>query len=240
MSNPYKHYINDERLNTSRGLVLNAEVRNIFGYNSSVGTTFRALWEDTDTVDYVFPTANLMMTFTSTDGGDTTQTVLIKGLDSDYNEIQEVVTMNGTVGANTVNEYFRVNDVITASGNLVGTLTVANTGVTYAKIRATEGRNQAAVYTVPAGCTFYLYRIDALSATTTGSQYAIFRNFTTLSSGVELRVAEATFINEMSIHRAFPFKYSQKSDIEFQVKSSASTNEISVFGEGVVIREKIA
>lgn len=237
MSNPYKHYINDEKLNTARGQVLNSSVRNIFGYNSSVGTTFRALWEDTDTADYVFPTANSMMTLTSDDGGDTTQQVLVSGLDSDYAEIQETVTMNGAVGANTVNEYFRINDVITVSGNLAGTLTVANTGITYAKIRAGEGRNQAAIYTVPAGCDFYLYRIDGLSATTTGSQYAIFRNFVTLPSGVELRVAESTFINEFSIRRVFPFKYSEKTDIEFQVKSSASTNEIGVFGEGVLIRQ---
>jgi hypothetical protein len=44
----------------------------------------------------------------------------------------------------------------------------------------------------------------------------------------------------MNIQRRLPFKYDAKSDIQFQCKSSASTNEVGVFGEGILIKDGLA
>jgi hypothetical protein len=72
------------------------------------------------------------------------------------------------------------------------------------------------------------------------NQYVTFRNEVTNSSNVTFRVAETTFINQMNIQRRLPFKYDAKSDIQFQCKSSASTNEVGVFGEGILIKDGLA
>src|SRR6056300_423906 len=92
----------DSFLNASRGLIQGGEVRNIFGASPSdssiVTTEYRTPWElgtGTAPKDYVFPTSALAMSVTSDIGSaaDDGVQVLIKGLDADYNEIQEVATI---------------------------------------------------------------------------------------------------------------------------------------------------
>ena len=234
----YYYPSEDQKLNIARGLVKGTSIRNIFGYNSSVNNAFKPLWELGSV--YTYPTQNLTMDVVSTNTNDTSVTVKIVGLDSDYNELSETLTLNGTSTVTSNNEYFRINDVITIAGNADGNVNVTNSSVTYARIRAGDGRNQASIYTVPANTSFYLYRIDGFSATATGSQYVTFRNEVTNSSNVTFRVAETTFINQMNIQRRLPFKYDAKSDIQFQCKSSASTNEVGVFGEGILIKDGLA
>jgi hypothetical protein len=43
----------------------------------------------------------------------------------------------------------------------------------------------------------------------------------------------------MHINRQIPFKYTEKSDIEFQLRGSAGQQFISVFGEGVLVKNTI-
>jgi len=38
----------------------------------------------------------------------------------------------------------------------------------------------------------------------------------------------------MNIQRRVPFKYSEKQDIQFQLKTASGTHEMNVFGEGVL------
>lgn len=225
-----RHLYEHNSLAIAKGETQDYSVRNIFGYNSVVGTNFVPLWENP--TDYVYPTQALTMTVNS-NVADNGVTLLIAGLDGEYNKISEVVTLNTSV--NTVNQYLRINDVVTLSGNATQVITVTNSGVTYAKVRAGDGRNQASIYTVPKGCSFYLTRVNAFSATTTGaSKYLTFRNLTIIN-GVRLRVAETTFTNEMNIHRVAPFKYSEKSDIQYQARSSSGTNEVGIFAEGYLV-----
>lgn len=60
-----------------------------------------------------------------------------------------------------------------------------------------------------------------------------------MANGVNLRVAETTFVNNMNIHRITPFKYDQKTDIMLEGKSSTQTNEMGVFAEGILLREPL-
>jgi hypothetical protein len=165
--------------------------------------------------------------------------IRVIGLDADYNIISGDYTLNNGTPPTTI-AFFRINDVLTIDGNAANDITLTNGGITYAKIRGGEGRNQASIFTVPANHSFYLYRIDAFSATTTGaSKYVLFRNQVTLSTGVVLRVAETTFLNQMQILRQLPFKYTEKTDIELQGRSSSGDNQISVFGEGTLVNEEL-
>ena len=56
---------------------------------------------------------------------------------------------------------------------------------------------------------------------------------------MNLRVAETTFVNSMAITRVAPFKYSEKTDIQFQAKSSSGSNEVGIFAEGYLARNTI-
>ena len=229
------------KLDVARGKARGAEVRNIFGQNDSQTTTFRAVWEKSNDTDYVFPTTAQIMRVASDDVADAGAQILIKGLDADYLEISEVVTLTATT-VDTTQQFFRINDVVTVgTQNLVltSTVTVQNVGQTtvYAQINPGHGRNQAAIYTVPANCEFYLYRLDGFTADNTGQKAAKFRNVVTLSSGIILRVATTEFFNQMNIQRRFPFRYTEKTDIQLQMATFGATHPVSIFGEGVVVKE---
>lgn len=231
-----RHLYEHDPLSISKGESNGLSVRNIFGYHEAVGTSFIPLWENNTA--YTFPTSALTMTVNSNVADDGV-VIRVIGLDADYNIISGDYTLNSGTPPTTI-AFFRINDVLTIDGNAANDITLTNGGTTYAKIRDGEGRNQASIFTVPANHSFYLYRIDAFSATTTGaSKYVLFRNQVTLSTGVVLRVAETTFLNQMQILRQLPFKYTEKTDIEFQGRSSSGDNEISVFGEGTLVNEEL-
>jgi len=46
---------------------------------------------------------------------------------------------------------------------------------------------------------------------------------------------ETTFLEKMNIQRQFAFKYSEKTDIQFQLKGSGEEQYISVFGERILL-----
>lgn len=235
----------DTFLNASRGLIKGGEVRNIFGKapgeDGVVTGGYRAPWELAS--DYVFPPSPLNMTVASaysTPASDDGVKVLIKGLDSDYNEITEVATLNAATPYVTTQQFFRINDAVVILNNPLGNITVKNGSVTYAQINAGTGKNQAAIFTVPAGRCFYLYRIDAFATDSNGGKAAFFRNFVgNNGTGVEFRVAETQFFENMSIQRRFPFKYDEKQDIKLQLKSSSGSIDGSIFAEGLLLSEPL-
>ena len=227
-------YLTDEKLQVSRGLVRDTEVRNIFGFNLAVPDTFVPAWENATT--YTYPTVALNMTAVSSNTADTDVTIITLGLDENYNRISNTVTLNGTSAVN-IGSFFRINDVITISGNARGDVTIANNAVTYAKMNQGTGKNQASIFTVPAGHEFYLYRIDAFCASASlNNRILFFRNFTRQSNGTILQVAQTSFLDTMNIQRRIPFRYGEKTDIQFQVRSSAGAQEIGVFAEGILTK----
>ena len=139
--------------------------------NDAQTTTFRAVWELSNTTDYVFPSTTQIMRVASDDATDASVQILIKGLDADYLEISEVVTLTATT-VDTTQQFFRVNDVVTVgTQNLeaTSTLTVQDTAQTtvFAQVDNGHGRNQASIYTVPANCNCCIVLMDSLLMTQT-------------------------------------------------------------------------
>jgi hypothetical protein len=233
---PYLKYLNDEKLNVARGLVRDAEVRNIFGFNIELGATYRPLWEVAST--YTYPTSNTAMGIKSTVGGDSC-TIRVIGLDSNYDIISENVSVSGTSNTSLSTSFYRINDMITIAGTTpTGTVTLTGGSTIYGQINPNTGRNQASIFTVPRGYKFYLNRLSAFCATASlNNRTLFFRNRVISPQGVEFNVAETTFLEQMNIDRQYPFVYDEKYDIQLQGKASAGTQEYGVFGEGVLINE---
>ena len=212
------------------------EAVNIFGFNRVVGTSFETLWNDGG--DYVFPTSAVTMDLVSTSTSDT-MSVLVQGLDANYNEISETVTLTGTVAVTTSASFLRINSAIILSGSNVGGITISNGGTTYGFIEAELGTTQSCIYTVPADRSLYLFRIDFNSATVNPNKYLTVRNKLRSDTGRILHVAEATFAtSQVSYDRQVPFKITEKTDFQFQAKSSSGTNEVAVFVEAVQVKNQ--
>ena len=218
----------------SDGAISGSEVRTIFGWQGSTSTTFIPMWENATA--YTYPGSALTMTVTSASASDDGGTITIIGLDASYNIISEAVVANNATPPTTTAGFFRINDVILSktSGANAGDITVANGGTTYAKILTGVGRNQASIFTVPAGKSFYLYRIDAFSNDSVSSQTGKFRNYVQYHTGQIYIVARTTLQNNMNIQRRLPFKYNEKTDIQFQLRTGSGTHEMNVFGEGIL------
>lgn len=221
------------------GSVEGYSIRNIFGTTAGtaniVTAEFRTPWENAS--NYEFPPSASTMSLVSTSTSDTAVSVLISGLDSDYNPISEIRTLTGTTPITTNNAYLRINDMICTEGNAVGTITLSVGATVYAQIDIGNGRDQKAVYTVPAGYSFFLTRIDAFSTDANGGKAARFRNYLRSFNGRELRVADTTFFENMSIMRQAPFKYDEKTDIEMQLRSLSGSTFGSVFAEGILVKQ---
>jgi hypothetical protein len=238
-------YLNNEGVHIAQGQVQDVSVRNIFGFipaanNTAAKSGFVPVWEQGTTYTYPTEAVQLDVQTAATD----TATIKIIGLDEEFNEIEEILTLNGIIltDQTTINSFYRVNDVITISGNATGNVTLVQTGTSdvVAQVIGGTGRNQAALYTVPKDCEFHLTRINCFGAdtgTSPAERTHFFRNFVQLPSGVILRVAELAFHNYFDIYRTNPFKYSTGTDIQFQMKTqNAGTPELSVFGEGILVK----
>ena len=226
-------------LQVSRGQIPGHTPRNIFGTATAIGTTFRTPWELANTTALPFLSAQSQLTLSSSSASDTAVSVLINGLDDNYLEISEVVALNGTTGVTTTKEFRFINDLITVVGNAVGLVSAKVGATTYAAIAAGYGRNQAAVFHVPAGHSFYLGRIDAFTATANNdTKIMTFRNHNTFSDGRVFNVAQTSFLERMDIQRVVPFKVPEKTCIEFQVKMNSQTADIGIFSEGILVKEE--
>lgn len=230
-----------ETLKIARGLEAFASPRNIFGYQAAVADTYIPLWENATI--YTYPSQPLIMTVTS-NIADAGALIKIEGLDENYNQISEVISLDPSGTVNTQTAFFRINDVICINanglpgGNPANDFTLSNAGITYAKVLGGTGKRQASIYTVPAGYAFYLLRIDAFCATALQNNREIFfRNFVSSANGTSFRVAETSFLTTMNIQRRIPFRYAEKSDIQFQLKADGGSQFMSVFGEGILVQE---
>jgi hypothetical protein len=226
-------------LQLSRGQIPGHTPRNLFGTATAIGTTFTTPWELANTNALPFLSAQSQLTLSSSSASDTAVSILINGLDDNYEFISEVVALNGLTGVTTAKEFRFINDLITVVGNAVGLVSAKVGATTYAAINAGFGRNQAAVYTVPENHSFYLGRIDAFTASANNdTKIMTFRNHNTFSDGRIFNVAQTSFLQRMDIQRVIPFKVPEKTTIEFQVKMNSQTADIGIFGEGVVVKEQ--
>ena len=220
-------------LDAARGIIGNVEPFNLFGFSRDVGTNFETLWNNGGS--YSFLADEQQLSVVSTDAADTMD-LLIEGLDGDYNEVTETITLTGTDAVTTTNSFLRVNNAIILSGENAGDITGSYTTTDVFFIEEGLGTTQACVYTVPAGHTLYLFRIDLTSGTINANKYLTYRNRLDSENGRVLRVAEATWqTGQQSFDRQVPFPISEKTDFQFEAKSSSGDNEVSIFIEAILV-----
>lgn len=220
-------------LQVARGQIDGHSTLNIYGYQPAVAQTFIPLWENA--TDYTFPVSAITMYLTGTDSD--TAKVLISGLDANYAMISETVTLNGTTPVATTKQYLRINGMQVTSGNPAGAVTLTNNGgaTTYAKINAGVGRTQASIFTVPAGYTYFLQRVNIYTSLN-GNNYVTYRNKTISSNGVVQLTQQAAFPVSYEAMRIMPRPFTEKTDIVLQCKVNSSTGEIAIAQEGYLIK----
>ena len=225
-------------LQVARGQIYGHSTVSIFGYQPSIGTTSIAVWENASA--YVFPASASTMTVASGSATDNGATVLVIGLDANWNQISETVTI-ATGGTTTVNSYLRINSLVLtspASGQTtnVGQITIKVSTTTYGQINVGIGKSQNAWYSVPANYDFYLDQVEINTSNSYTSSTIVTYNVVATNNvtGTTLSVLQQPFVSIFTITRPNPFKYTQKYDLQFQLKASTGT-----IGAGLVVNGKL-
>jgi len=156
--------------------------------------------------------------------------VNVGGLDADYNEVNETVTLAGSGTATTTQTFLRVNRCFIAGSTApTDDVTVANGGTTYAQITNGENQTLMTVWTVPAGYTAYLMALDATAFTEQNNKVATLRYLTRELNGV-FRVKNKFDLFAAAFHQNFitPEPISEKTDIEFRAVATSSNADLRV------------
>jgi len=171
------------------------------------------------------------MTATSTDGAnDEDVQVKIEGLDADYNQISETVTLNGSGTQETNSFFLRVfRAFIEGSQEPSGTINITNTGTTYARITLGENQTLMCVWTVPAGYTAYLFQKDVTCLTEANNKFGTISLLARKLGGV-FRTQDKFSVQNGHTEIAYstPLQFPEKTDIEVRAIGSSSNSALHV------------
>jgi hypothetical protein len=217
-------------LQVSRGQISYHNIQFKFGYNPVVGNSKETIWSQGGL--YAYPPSASVMTVSSSNTNDTSagtgaRTVEVFGLDTDYNEISEVVTLNGQTPVNTAKSYLRINRGIVRSAGSgeqnagiiyagTGTVTLGVPVNIYLTIDG-QGDNQTlmCLWTVPANYTAFLVKMSLSTGTPYGEVFQAKERFT-LTDGVHDQLY------------VYPTPFAEKSDIEMRAFSSSGSVNFDV------------
>lgn len=150
----------DLHLNIARGLVKGTSSIHKFGAVAAMSqNTSGTVWDVNDTL-YPWSAWDTAGTITveTTSSSDIGKHVTIVGLNANYEQVEETITiaaLTGNAGTTAFKRIFRAY-VTNGSTNNVGVISIKKSTVTVAAIQIGKAQTLMAVYTVPAGYTGYL------------------------------------------------------------------------------------
>lgn len=236
-------------LSVSQGEVSGSTTLYKFGYNGDVTSTEETIWTPGGDINYRDDAITVEVSSSNindTSGGTGARTIKVIGVDENYNQIEEDITMGGTNIVTGEKNFLRVfRSFVTSAGTSetnIGTITIrsSDTDVTMAEIPVNgggEGQTQMAVYTVPAGKTLYVNQLTfTASVSGTGNKYATIK---LISRDSTTKVKRVRFVNVMNANRdtanfKYPLVYPEKTDLECRA-SSNDTALISASFEGTLV-----
>ena len=222
-------------LHVKRGYVQGHEHVHKFGFNTSVTTSATLIWNGGS--DYTYPTSAAQLGIVGTSTTDNSQ-ITVQGLDADYNELTNIVTLNGTTTVTTSGSYLRAYRAFVSDDNEpAGDVTITHSGTNIAIISADEGQTLMATYTVPAGYTAYLYQLVFGGAAELANKYMTIRLRAREHGGIfrtqaKYTTATQTFEETM----VFPLVFPEKTDIEITAQSSSQTQQASAMFDLLLIK----
>lgn len=239
--------INDYMLSISKGEIPGHSTIFKFGFNATVGTTEAVIWDAGG--NYIFLDAAETLDIVSddsqdTDGGNGAHDVIIYGLDNDFNEITEIINLNGLTPVTTVNSYIRTyrahilnsgNPSPVGDGNL-GTIkfTASTTATLQAQMEPENGQTLMCIYTVPAGKTAY---VTGVSFGCGKGKEAVIKGKVRNGIGGAFSVKYQQLIFESIFYGTLivPFKVTEKLDVVFTGQDITSGTVECAASFGVIV-----
>lgn len=246
--NPISDYIT----NAALGNIQNAGIVNKFGFNEDIDSGGEEIIASFGGVFNVMTTADTLDISSSSSednaSGDGARLLLIQGIDSSSNEIEEYITPNGTSVVTTVNSYLGVNRIYvvsTGSNNTnSGNIDVEdNGGVVGVQARVPIGKSvtQQCIYHTPIDRTFLLDFLNLSTIKITGgggSPEIIIRGYSysrvtdTVYNVIDLQIDIARE-NNLVINYKNPIKFTGREVIYFTAETDTNNTKLSLRFSGI-------
>lgn len=224
-------------LQVSRGQIAYHKTLFKYGYNPLIINVNETIWDVGGL--YTYPSSAVVMTATSASGAtDSGVEITIQGLDANYAEISEIVTLNASGTATTTATFLRVyRAFVSGSTAIAGNVDITNGATTYARVSAGENQTLMAVYTVPAGKTLYVTQGVATHGTDTSGAFMTVRFVIRRPGGVFRTQVKVDLIGgEILFPFIEPLAIPEKSDMEVRaICSKNQNNAISAVFQGILI-----
>ena len=229
-------------LQVSRGQIQGHRNVTVFGFNPDVDQTQVSVWPLQSLI--TFPAAALQMKVSSASANDTSagtgaRTVVVQGLDANYNEVTETVTLNGQTAVTMTASLLRVNYAYVAtagSGNSAAGNIYIGTGVVTAGVPATVydiikvdyNVTTTGSYTIPAGYTGYVSQGLFSAGQPSGSTQVEGRLLVRGTNNIRMTEAITTINNGVANYVfEYPLAVPEKTTIEATAIGSANNNAVS-------------
>ena len=216
-------------IQVSRGLVDGHKRLFKFGHNPEIQDISETIWDAGGL--YTYPSSAVAMTVTSGAGAtDNGVAITVQGLDSNYNEVSEEVTLASTGTATTTQTFLRVyRAFVSGSQAVTANTTIANGGTTYAQINNGENQTLMALWTVPAGYTAYLLDTKITAFTEQNNKVATINIYARRENGV-FRTADKFDVFAAAITQNYkcPIPFPEKTDIEVRAVATSSNADLRV------------
>src|SRR6056300_304201 len=214
-----------------------------FGFNPDVDDLLETVWAQGGLYSYLATASVLKVSSSSTAdaaAGTGARTVTLSGLDANYSEISETVTLNGQTAVNTTNSYLRIFRMVVnsaGSGGQNAGVVYAGTGTVtsgvpankYATIAIGDNQTLMAIWTVPANHTAYLLQTDVTVATMLNNKYCtaslVARPFGEVFQ-VKDRFVKAE--SQTTLTYSVPLKFEEKTDIEYRAIGDSAGADIAI------------
>ena len=203
----------------------------------SINTT-GTVWDINDTL---YPWSSWATAGTLTvdraSASDAAKTITIIGLDANYVEQSENVTLTTATGNPTTKSFIRVYRAYMYNGSAtnVGNIDIKKGATTVARITANKGQTLMGVYTVPAGYTAYLSQgvMSVQSgADATGDFFVRYGGETAFRIAHTFEVASAEYFYAFHV----PFPLPEKSDVDIRASVRSNNARCTAAFDAILIK----
>ena len=216
------HYLDYKEVDIAKGRVLGTSHINKFGYSEDVGASFSTIWDGSNVYTYI-TTAGTATVTSGTPASDDGGTVLVQGLDSSFNPVEETLTIGGAAGAVLFYRVFRVILLTANTGDVnVDDITVTVDTKSAAIIKAGKGQTLMAVYTVPAGKDAFMLNFHGTAEKNQDYRYDILSR---PNGGVfNIKGEFGTFGGSVQHKYEVPLLFTAGTDIEIRAKAGTASS----------------
>lgn len=217
------------KIDIAAGDVVGYSYINKFGYRELPlsATAYYPLYSRYDSSDttkyYDYPTSATTANVSSSDSNDNGGTLTVYGLDTNFAEVSETITI-GQTGTTSFFRVHRVSMVTVGSGTdtNIGNITVIVDTKDVAYIPAGYGQTLQTIYTVPASKTAYIFQIDVGSDTKDKTVHVRLRcrDNTVTNAAWRTNAFIVMESNYISHNQSVPILVPEKNDIQLEGNSS--------------------